>query len=401
VPCIGALCAGALVGTHTVTASLVGATGTATLNVGSGAASKLVFLSPNSGNLALGGSRGFTVAVEDAHGNVVTTDSSTSVTFSRSAGPGNLSGLGAVTAASGNAPVSVTASTAGQVTLLASATGLTSASVTLTVDPAPIASIDNGPSDPSTSANATFDYSANDGAASFECSFDSGAFATCPGTGSGSTSFTGLSTGTHTFDVRAKSSTATGPAAHATWVVDLTAPTASLTAPAGGTYITTPTSLLSATASDTGTGVSAVDFEYSSTPGATCSSGTWTLAGTDTTSAYSAIWTTPADGSYAVRAVAHDGAGHSTCDLVHVVVDQTAPVAALTSPSSSVGGTITLHATGVADATSGINSVTFERAPHATSSWALVGSGTAQGGGAYTAPTRRPSVTATTTSASR
>src|SRR6201999_1942250 len=33
VPCIGSLCAAALIGTHTVSASLVGATGTATMHV--------------------------------------------------------------------------------------------------------------------------------------------------------------------------------------------------------------------------------------------------------------------------------------------------------------------------------------------------------------------------------
>ncbi|HEV8462440.1 MAG TPA: Ig-like domain-containing protein [Gaiellaceae bacterium] len=251
---------------------------------------------------------------------------------------------------------------------------------------APVASIDNGPSDPSASANATFDYSANDGAATFECSLDGAAYGACPGTGSGTTSFSALSTGTHTFDVRAKTATATGPAAHASWMVDTTAPTTSLTAPAAGTYVTTPTSLLTATAGDTGTGVSAVDFEYSSTPGASCSTGTWTLVGTDTTSTYGATWTTPADGSYAVRAVAHDGASHSTCSLVHVVVDETAPTASLTSPAANVAGTITLRAPGVADATSGINSVIFERAPHGTSTWTVVGNGAAQGGGVYTLP---------------
>src|SRR5206468_13037126 len=142
---------------------------------------------------------------------------------------------------------------------------------------------------------------------------------------------------------------------------------------------------LAATAADTGTGVGSVDFEFSSTPGADCSTGAWTLINTDTTSTYDATWTSPADGAYALRAVAHDGAGHSSCSLVHVTVDQTAPTATLASPAANVRGTITLHATGVADATSGLNSVTFERAPDGTGSWALVGNGVAQGGGAYDA----------------
>ena len=73
---------------------------------------------------------------------------------------------------------------------------------------------------------------------------------------------------------------------------------------------------------------------------------------------------------------------HPTCSLVDIVVDQTAPTAILASPAANVRGTITVHATGVADATSGVNSVTFERTPDGSSSWALVGNGVAQGGGA-------------------
>ena len=273
----------------------------------------------------------------------------------------------------------------GSVTLGVSA-GSYSDSVTFTVDPAPVATIDSSPSDPSGSANATFAYSANDGAATFECRLvpDDATFAPCPGTGSGSKSYT-LSSGTRTFEIRAVSATATGPVASATWTVDTSSPTVTLDAPADGSYITTATRALTATAADTGTGVGAVDFEFSSTSGASCSTGTWALAGTDTSSPYTATWTTPADGTYALRAVAHDGAGHSSCALVHVTVDQTAPTATLLSPAANVRGTITIHATGVADATSGLNSVTFERAPTGTGSWALVGNGVAQGGGAYDA----------------
>ncbi|HVC87411.1 MAG TPA: Ig-like domain-containing protein [Gaiellaceae bacterium] len=382
-PCTGAVCAAGSMGSHTVTGSMLGAVGTATMTVSAGAPAQLVFVTPNSTNLALGATRAFTVAVEDAQGDVLTTDNSTAVTYAVSAGPGNLAGLGTVSASAGTAADTVTASTAGQVTLTASATGLTAASVTFTVDPAPVASIDSAPTDPSTSGAASFTYSANDPAATFECSLDGAAYSACSGTANGSISYSGLTTGSHTFDVRAIGVSATGPAAHDAWIVDLTAPTVALTLPADGSYITTPTAPLAATASDTGTGVSAVDFEYSSTTGATCSTGTWTLVGTDTTSSYGATWTTPVDGAYALRAVAHDGAGHSACDLVHVTVDQTPPTATLVSPAANVGGTITLQATGVADATSGVNSVSFEQAPHGTSSWALIGNGVAQGGGAY------------------
>ncbi|MFL5962507.1 MAG: OmpL47-type beta-barrel domain-containing protein [Gaiellaceae bacterium] len=384
--CLGAVCSAPATGVHTVTGSFLGAVGNATLTVGAGAPDHLAFTAGGTGNLALGASRLFTVAVQDAHNNIVSSNDATSVTFARTAGPGELTGLGSVIVSAGAASKSVTASVEGQVTLTASATGLTSASATFTVDPAPITAIDDAPVDPSTSAAATFAYSANDSTATFECRLDGAAYAACPGTGSGSKSYTGLASGGHTFDVRALSATATGPHAHAAWMVDTTSPALSLTLPADGSYVKTATRALAASASDTGTGVGAVDFEFSSTPSADCSTGSWTLIASDTTGTYDATWTTPADGTYAVRAVAHDGAGHSSCSLVHVTVDQTAPTATLVSPAANVRGGVTLHATGVADATSGLNSVSFERAPSGTSSWALVGNGVAAGGGAYDAP---------------
>ncbi|HEY8723220.1 MAG TPA: Ig-like domain-containing protein [Gaiellaceae bacterium] len=383
--CLAAVCSAPTTGAHAVTGSFFGAVGSATLTVSSGAPTHLAFTAGGSGNLSLGATRVFTVAVEDAQNNIVTSDNSTSVTFARTAGPGDLSGLGAVTVSAGSASETLTATTAGSVTLTVSGGSLTDATTTFTIDPAPVATVDNAPADPSTSANATFDYSANDGAATFECRLDGAAYATCPGTGSGSQSYAGLATGSHSFDVRAMSASATGPVANDTWVVDTTSPTVSLSTPADGSYVNTPTKALAATASDTGTGVGSVDFEFSSTPGADCSTGTWTLINTDTTSPYGATLTTPADGSYALRAVAHDGATHSACSLVHVTVDQTAPTATLVSPAANVRASITLHATGVADATSGLNSISFERAPNGTSSWTFVGNGVVQGGGAYDA----------------
>ncbi|HEX3805677.1 MAG TPA: Ig-like domain-containing protein [Gaiellaceae bacterium] len=391
--CIAATCAAGSVGSHTVTGAMLGAVGTATLNVTAGTPTKLVFDSPSTSGLPLGASRTYTVDVEDAEGDTITTDSSTSVTFAQTGGSGALTGLGSVTDANGVAQDQITAASSGLVTVTASAFGLVPALVAFTVEPAPIASIDSAPANPSTSTSATFDYSADDSNATFECSLDGAAYATCPGTGSGESGYTGLTTGSHTFDVRAKSITATGPAAHDAWIVDTTSPTATLTAPVDGSYVTTPTVNLTATASDTGTGVGTVDFEFSADAGASCSVGSWTLIGSDATSGYGVAWTSPADGSYAVRAVAHDGAGHSTCSLVHVVVDQTAPTATLVSPSSAVRGTITLHATGVADATSGVNSVSFEETPDGTSNWALVGNGVAQGSGSYTKDFDTTSVT--------
>ena len=138
-PCIVAICAEALVGSHTVTGSMLGATGTATLNVTSGAATKLVFSSPDTSNLALGATRGFHVDVEDAEGNVVTTDSSTSVTYSQTAGLGAVGGLGSATASSGDAAQDLHGVRRRQRHTDRNGARARSASVTFTVDPAPVA----------------------------------------------------------------------------------------------------------------------------------------------------------------------------------------------------------------------------------------------------------------------
>jgi len=269
------------------------------------------------------------------------------------------------------------------VTLTASATGLTSAAQTFTVDPAPVATIDSAPANPSTSADATFDYSANN-ALRLRMPLDGAAYATCPARATARRSYGGLASGSHTFDVRAQEQTsATGPAA-----LPLDGrhdePDRLLSTPADA-RTSTPRPSVAATATDTGTGVGAVDFEFSSTPGADCSTGSWILINTDTTSTYDATWTTPADGAYALRAVAHDGATHASCSLVHVTVDPDSSGGNARLTRGNVRGSITLHATGVADATSGPELRQLRARPERHVDVGLRRERRAQGGGAFDA----------------
>src|SRR5581483_890581 len=150
IPCLAALCSDPAVGAHTVSGSMLGAVGTATLNVTAGTATKLAFASPNTSGLPLGSQRTLTVDVEDAEGNVLATDASTAVTFAQTAGAGTVSGLATQTDASGVAADTVTATGAGSVTVTATATGLAPDSVTFTVEPAPVASIQSQPANPTT-----------------------------------------------------------------------------------------------------------------------------------------------------------------------------------------------------------------------------------------------------------
>src|SRR5206468_8329307 len=72
-------------------------------------------------------------AIEDATGNVVTTDNSTVVTFSKSYETGTLLGLGSATASSGIATKTVTGVLSGSITLTAHSGSLTDGTTTFTV----------------------------------------------------------------------------------------------------------------------------------------------------------------------------------------------------------------------------------------------------------------------------
>src|SRR5207249_11362145 len=95
-----------------------------TFNVVTGAASKLA-LSGSTANLTAGATRTLTATIQDSAGNTITTgsDSTLSVTFAKTAGVGNVSGLNSVNAVAGVATLTVTGTTAGSVTITASGTG--------------------------------------------------------------------------------------------------------------------------------------------------------------------------------------------------------------------------------------------------------------------------------------
>ena len=119
----------------------------------------------------------------------------------------------------------------------------TPASFTWVVDAtAPDTSILTNPTNPTNSATGTFTFNGNDGTGvgglTFECKLDSSTFAAC----TSPKSYTGLSDGSHTFQVRAIDSlgnTDPSPASY-TWVVDTTAPTAVITSLAPDPTNTTP-----------------------------------------------------------------------------------------------------------------------------------------------------------------
>lgn len=133
--------------------------------------------------------------------------------------------------------------------------------------------------------------------------------------------------------------------------------TADGTAPTGVTLgaVATPlrgTLAMTATASDTISGVASVAFQYKPSAG-----GTWTTSCTDPSAPYACNFdtTTVADGLYDLRVLSTDGAGNTTTSAAQTNrrIDNTPPTAVATDPGAFVRGTINLGGTG-ADAGSGI-----------------------------------------------
>ena len=88
--------------------------------------------------------------------------------------------------------------------------------------------------------------------------------------------------------------------------------------------------------------------------------------------------TTVADGTYDLRAIATDGAGHTTATAAEqIVVDNTIPAArsCRRSPGATVGGTVNFTATAT-DATSGVASVAYAIRETGAATFTTVGSAT-------------------------
>ena len=151
-------------------------------------------------------------------------------------------------------------------------------------------------------------------------------------------------------------STTTGDYTFTTATPDTTGPTVSVTAPTAGAVVSN-TVTLTASASDSGSGVSNVTFLVDGTS-----------VGTDSSSPYSVSWNSlsSANGSHTITARALDVAGNQTTSssvtvtLQNPTPDTIAPTVSMTSPTSGtmVSNTVTLTASAT-DSGSGISNVVF------------------------------------------
>jgi Cys-rich repeat protein len=106
----------------------------------------------------------------------------------------------------------------------------TSSTVNVTLDTvAPDTTITSNPPNPSNSSSATFTFTSTEPGSTFECQIDGSGYSSC----TSPKTYTGLTDGSHTFEVRAKDTAGnvdTTLASYA-WVIDTTPPTISINTP--------------------------------------------------------------------------------------------------------------------------------------------------------------------------
>ena len=181
---------------------------------------------------------------------------------------------------------------------------------------APSVTVLSGPINPTNQTSATFTFSATPSGATFECRNGTvGSYGNC----TSPKTYTGLTSGNHTFMVRATNSSGTGSATSYPWTIDTTPPTIIITSPSsGGTTGSTGTIIYS-----TGD-ASTVSCTLDSHEVACAVSGTYAFSGLS-----------GAQHTFAV--IGTDAAGNSTSTSVTWVVD--IPPPAITVIKHVVGGT--------------------------------------------------------------
>ncbi|HEX9696471.1 MAG TPA: hypothetical protein VGB64_09200, partial [Actinomycetota bacterium] len=176
----------------------------------------------------------------------------------------------------------------------------------------PTVTITSAPASPTNQTTASFAFSSEAGA-SFQCSLNGGAYASC----ASPKSYSGLPAGTHQFRVRAVDPAGnTGdPTAHS-WVIDLDAPVANITSGPP-----TPTNTTSAT------------FHFNAEPGATyqCALDAGAFASCTSPATYASL----AEGTHTFNVKASDAAGNTGPAATHSwTIDITPPDTTITSGPS-------------------------------------------------------------------
>jgi hypothetical protein len=176
---------------------------------------------------------------------------------------------------------------------------------------------------PTNTTTIAINFTSPDATATFQCSLDGGAYATCA-TG---VSFSGLAAGNHTFAVRARDVAGNADATPATynWTIDLTAPDTTITST---TPATSPTNSTSITVNFTSNDATATfECNRDNAGYSTCASGVQ--------------YTSLAAGAHTVLVRARDAAGNvdATPASYNWTIDTTAPDTTITSTTPSTSPT--------------------------------------------------------------
>ncbi|MGB2952711.1 MAG: chitobiase/beta-hexosaminidase C-terminal domain-containing protein, partial [Gaiellaceae bacterium] len=146
--------------------------------------------------------------------------------------------------------------------------------------------------------------------------------------------------------------------------VDLTAPSVAVTAPVDGGFLNASTPdpyTITATASDSESGLATVEFFECSNQSAGCATGNWSSLGvTSGGPPWSVAWTLPSNGNRALMAVATDGVGRQASSVINTFVDRTDPTVSLSPLGAYLSGTVSLDAS-ANDGESGVKQVQFQR----------------------------------------
>ncbi len=204
---------------------------------------------------------------------------------------------------------------------------------THTPSPPPDTTLTSGPSGLTATSSAQFTFASTLANGSFQCSLDAGPWLSC----TSPQRYGALSDGPHSFQVRAVNADGTvdPTPAQASWTVDTTAPSVTLTRPAGGSATNNAKPTFAGTAGTAPGDSSAITVKIYSGSGisgspvqtltATASGGSWSVAAT----------TRLGDATYTARAEQSDSAGNTgTSRPATFSIKATAPAVSLTGPAN-------------------------------------------------------------------
>ena len=191
----------------------------------------------------------------------------------------------------------------------------------------------SGPSGLTATSSAQFTFASTLANGSFQCSLDAGPWLSC----TSPQRYGALSDGPHSFQVRAVNADGTfdPTPAQASWTVDTTAPSVTLTRPAGGSATNNAKPTFAGTAGTAPGDSSTITVKIYSGSGIS-GSPVQTLTATASGGRWSVAATTPlGDGTYTARAEQSDSAGNTgTSGPATFSIEATAPAVTLTSPAN-------------------------------------------------------------------